>query len=362
MLNSPHILIVGGASIDTLHLKARTVTCPGGAGMYTSMAARRCGINVTMFSPQMNPLSTHLIPISESLTHWIGPEVSPNDFPRFEISYKNGNTEYLDTRLDAEADLTPDLLPQDLSIYDIVHLVPLSNAIKQLEFIEECKIRGAKKISAGTGFFIVKNQLELVKNVIEKSDYFFMNRLECESTFGLIDNVFTETGKTLFITDAEKGVTIVQGKTHSHISSYPSIELDPTGAGDTFCGATLSYLVRNNHPIISAQKGALLASKMIENIGPKELLTQTALPQIGSNKITLNEERIKSIAESLSRNDDVEPFDFINPDLPEKFHPFALDYFFIATLHQFGFWTESNNHYNQPMIASLNGTMKKGSD
>ena len=362
MLNSPHILIVGGASIDTLHLKTRTVTCPGGAGMYTSMAARRCGINVTMFSPQMNPLSTHLIPISESLTHWIGPEVSPNDFPRFEISYKNGNTEYLDTRLDAEADLTPDLLPQDLSIYDIVHLVPLSNAIKQLEFIEECKIRGAKKISAGTGFFIVKNQLELVKNVIEKSDYFFMNRLECESTFGLIDNVFTETGKTLFITDAEKGVTIVQGKTHSHISSYPSIELDPTGAGDTFCGATLSYLVRNNHPIISAQKGALLASKMIENIGPEELLTQSALPQIGSNKITLNEERIKSIAESLSRNDDIEPFDFINPDLPEKFHPFALDYFFIATLHQFGFWTESNNHYNQPMIASLNGTMKKGSD
>ena len=119
MLNSPHILIVGGASIDTLHLKTRTVTCPGGAGMYTSMAARRCGINVTMFSPQMNPLSTHLIPISESLTHWIGPEVSPNDFPRFEISYKNGNTEYLDTRLDAEADLTPDLLPQDLSMFTL---------------------------------------------------------------------------------------------------------------------------------------------------------------------------------------------------------------------------------------------------
>jgi len=317
---------------------------------------------VSMFGPRMEPESKLLKPVSSKLIEWIGPVVSPGDFPTFDISYETGETKYLNKNLDAESSLSTSELPSDLSIYDMVHVVPLSDAVKQLEFIHACKKRGVKKISAGTGLFIVKNQLEDVKAVMEQSDLFFMNRIEAETIFGSIKNITTDTKKIIFITDASKGVLIIQGQRHSHINSYLSNELDPTGAGDTFCGATLSDIVKNNHPVFSAQKGAFLASKMIENIGPDYLLKNTTIPKIGFKNVSLNENQIHLIAESLSGNVEVEAFDFINPDLPEKSHPFALDYFFVTTLHQFGFWMTKNNHYDQPMIAQLDGEIKKGSD
>ena len=41
MHKTPHLLIIGGASLDTLHFKNETVLSIGGAGMYTAMAARK---------------------------------------------------------------------------------------------------------------------------------------------------------------------------------------------------------------------------------------------------------------------------------------------------------------------------------
>ena len=49
------LLVIGGASIDVLHLKDRTITSAGGAGMYTAMAARRCGAQTAMFSARPDP-------------------------------------------------------------------------------------------------------------------------------------------------------------------------------------------------------------------------------------------------------------------------------------------------------------------
>jgi hypothetical protein len=41
------LLVIGGASFDVLHLENGTVECLGGAGMYTAMAARRSGAEVS---------------------------------------------------------------------------------------------------------------------------------------------------------------------------------------------------------------------------------------------------------------------------------------------------------------------------
>jgi sugar/nucleoside kinase (ribokinase family) len=57
------LLVVGEASFDVLHLEDRTVESVGGAGMYTAMAASRCGAQVTMLSPRPDALPERLIPI-----------------------------------------------------------------------------------------------------------------------------------------------------------------------------------------------------------------------------------------------------------------------------------------------------------
>ena len=49
------LLVIGGASSDVLHLEDRTIACAGGAGMYTAMAARRCGAQTALFGPRPEP-------------------------------------------------------------------------------------------------------------------------------------------------------------------------------------------------------------------------------------------------------------------------------------------------------------------
>ena len=115
------LLVIGGASFDVLHLKDRTVECAGGAGMYTAMAAHRCGAQAALFGPRPDPCPERLKPVARHLTEWLGPVISPAQLWQFEISYRQGKTEYLKASLGTETMLSPTMLPADLSKYDHVH-------------------------------------------------------------------------------------------------------------------------------------------------------------------------------------------------------------------------------------------------
>ena len=169
------LLVVGGASFDVLQLEDRTVESVGGAGMYTAMAARRCGAQVAMFYLRPDPCPERLQPVAARLTEWLGPVVSPAQLPHFEISYRGGKPEYIKMSLGAVAMLSPTMLPADLSKYDLVHVGPKGDATKQLSFIQACRQRGAKQISAGTGLFIVDKQPQAVRAVMEQTDYFHVD-------------------------------------------------------------------------------------------------------------------------------------------------------------------------------------------
>ena len=110
----------------------------------------------------------------------------------------------------------------------------LENAHGQLPFVQACRQRGAKLISAGTGLFIASEQTETVRAVIEESDFFFMNKREATAVFGSLESARTAAGKTVFITLGEKGALVIQGDNSSFVPIVPTNELDPTGAGDNF--------------------------------------------------------------------------------------------------------------------------------
>lgn len=60
-------------------------------------------------------------------------------------------------------------------------------------------------------------------------------------------------------------------------------------------------------------------------------------------------------------------FTFLDPtpglgSFPGAGHPGALDAFFFITAHQFGFWELDGTRYGGPMIATLDGRPRKGSD
>jgi len=357
------LLVIGGASADTLHLKDQTVQCAGGAGMYTAMAAHRCGVQVAMFSPRPDPCPDFLLPVAGRLTAWLGPVVLPEELPHFEIDYRGKKTIFIEASLEAEAALSPAMMPADLSPYDHIHLVPLGDAEIQLAFLRACRRRGAKQISAGTAMIIIEKQPQTVRAIIEESDIFFMNSFEVEALYGSPEAAGCEPGKVRYITQGERGAIVVQGDTTTTVPATPATEIDPTGAGDTFCGATIAFLLRNEQPIMAARRAMPLAAEMIAHVGPSALLNDDPPPDPPLDpRIQVNQQRVALVAEQIASLSDVTPFPFISPLLPPAGHPQTLDYFFAVTAQQFSFWTAQNNHYHRPLIARIDDLELKGSD
>jgi len=357
------LLVIGGASVDVIRLEDRTVESVGGAGMYTAMAAHACGAQVALFGARPNPYPDCMEPVAGHLTTWFGPVISQDRVLRFDISCQGGKTEYLDAQVESERMLSPTMLPADLSEYDLVHVTPLGDPSRQLSFIQACRLRGARQISAGTWPVAAVEKTEALRKVFEQSDYYFMNDLEAKAVFGSLESARTEPGKILFIIQGEKGATIIQGHTATSIPSVPSTLLDPTGAGDTFCGATLAYLLQNRHPIMAARQASVLAAEVIGQVGSTALLCEDPSPVVPLDpRVRLNNDQVQKVAEKISILPQVTPYPFTSPELPPEGHPKALDYFFAATLQQFSFWSQRNMRYDLPLIARISGVERKGSD
>lgn len=357
------LLVIGGASFDVLHFEDRTIESIGGAGVYTAMAAHRSGAQVAMFSLRPEPCPEPLQPVAQRFTEWLGPVVSPDEIMRFEISYRGGKTEYLTRYLGAAEMLSPAILPADLSSYGLIHLTPFGDPEKQLAFLRACRERGAQQISCGTDPVIVITQAQTVRAIMQEADYFFMNDAEVEALFGSLENAKTEPGKVLFITLGAKGACVVQGDHATLIPAVPSTVMDPTGAGDTFCGTTIAYLMRKEHPIMAALHGVTLAAEMITQDGPAALLVDDPPPGVPMDeRVQINAEQVQAVAEVISKLPEERPFLFVHQVLPPVDHPKALDYFFAATLHQFSFWSVKDNRYNLPLIEEIGGNEWKGSD
>jgi ribokinase len=227
---------------------------------------------VTLFAQRPHPLPEILQPIAQTL-HWIGPEIAPVDLPRLEIAhYGGGKAALLNAHWGAQAHLTPDTLPTDLSEFAMIHLAVMVTPHRQLSFLQICRARSHALISAGTNGKTAHGETETVRELMRQTDLFFMNENEAHALFGTVENARAEPGKRLFITLAERGVMVIEGETRTEVPALPVEERDPTGAGDTFCGATLAGLGHGLDAVSAARVGVRLASAMIQGIGPERLL------------------------------------------------------------------------------------------
>lgn len=82
--------------------------------------------------------------------------------------------------------------------------------------------------------------------------------------------------------------------------------------------------------------------------------------------IWVDERQIDAFAAHLGNSGGAQAFDFCSPGegfiYPERGGAGALNYFFFACAHQFGFWTLANDRWAGPMIARIDGRDLKGSD
>ncbi|NIM96392.1 MAG: hypothetical protein GTO18_22055 [Anaerolineales bacterium] len=357
------LLVIGGASLDVLHFSGKSVHSPGGAGLYTAAAANRMGVRVSMYAPRPDPMPESLKPLSERI-EWIGPVITVDELPRFEITHLGGGkTELQVSTLGVEHLLDPMGMPMELSQFQLVHITALGTAQNQLDFLKACRSKGARWISIGTARSIIHRETESVRSLFDGADVFFMNADEACALFGSAEAAVTHPGKYLFITLGNEGVLVIQGEQSTHLPALEIEELDPTGAGDSFCGATLAGLAMGEHPVMAARAALPLAAHMITAVGPTALWEEGPPPvETQDNRVVLNLNQIDRVAARISALEESENFDFTGDGYPPVGHPVTIDFFFASTLQQFGFWETAEGRYSVPLIATIDGVEAKGSD
>lgn len=84
------------------------------------------------------------------------------------------------------------------------------------------------------------------------------------------------------------------------------------------------------------------------------------------NALSVDPRQVEAFAAHLEKSGRVQPFDFCSLSegfiYPGRDQPGALEYFFFACAHQFGFWTLAGTRWAAPMVARLDGRALKGSD
>lgn len=356
------LLVIGGASLDTLHVAGQPTPSAGGSGMYTAAAAHRAGGRVTMFAPRPHPIPELLRPFAERV-EWLGPTVAPEELPHFEIAYPQGQTVFLTVFVGAEENLSPADLPADLSGYRQVHIGPLGTPRRQLDFLAACRERGGQRISASA--FLTGTQADPAGTLalFQQADIFFMNEAEAKMLFGSVAAAKTSPGKLLFVTLGERGARVIQGDYATEIEGRRVTVVDTTGAGDTFTGGTLLGLARAEHPVVAARKAIGLAAESVQAVGPLTLWQQPApLLDRRDGRVGLNPGQIQRIAQLVADLPEVRAFTYTDANFPPVGHPAALDFLCAATLQQFSFWETEAGRYHRPMIAPLGGVLRKGSD
>ena len=357
-MSETKILVIGGASLDTLQGVNERV--PGGGGMYTAMAAVRSGATVTLYAPLPTPMPAPLAPIASRLT-WIGPSIPTDQLAHFQIHYEHERAIYVVSEFGTEDSLSMVEMPADLSGFAVVHVITLGDVRQQLAVIQNCRKRGARRISAGSALDLINAYPDIAAQVIDEADILFMNEDEALQIFGGMSAVRSRADQLIYVTHGKNGATVVQGRTHTSLSPSPAQVVDPTGAGDTFCGATLQCIAVGRHPVEAARHAMPLAAEMIGDTGPAALLLELPPPRPASDeRVTINEDQVAKVAALIAGSDQADTYPFIGDELPPPDHPAALDYFFASTLQQFGFWSHADGCYREPLVATIDGEERKG--
>jgi ribokinase len=270
------IFVVGCASLDTIHIEESgqksTFHTLGGAGLYTALAARAAGASVTLYGPRTAALPGEFKRLPEVID-WIGPQVEADEMPALEIVHHGGGRATLvNARWGAEQQLVPAALPDSLEAYAVAHIAALSSAQRQSAFVLACRSRRIQMVSAGTYARLVYGDRQGVTNLLTQCDYFFMNANEACGMFGSVKHTPFLSAKTIVVTDGERGAHVFQNGRSTHIEAVAAQEVDPTGAGDTFCGATLASLFSGSSLAVATARAAELASRCITMPGAAAML------------------------------------------------------------------------------------------
>jgi sugar/nucleoside kinase (ribokinase family) len=277
------LAVVGHFSIDTIVLPSRTApfVILGGAGAYTSFAAKRLDATASVISkvgenfPQAYLwwLSQEGIDVS-AVTKLAGEPTTC-----FELAYSKDLSERTLKLKSKGPALSAEDMPKDFRA-KAVHLGPIANEVPY-ELVEELKahtdvlsldpqglLRNFDEAGNVSENAEVDNRIFSLINIFKSSQkeiYALTGESELKSAIKAIHDVGVET---VIVTMGAKGSVLSVEGAQYNIDACPSrVLVDPTGAGDVFVGAFLTEYTRQKESLWCASVGSAAASCVVEGIG-----------------------------------------------------------------------------------------------
>ncbi len=263
------LLIVGSVALDTVETPfGKVKDALGGSAVYSSIAASYftqpsliAVVGTDFPKKYIKLLNKHNIDTSglgqvEGRTfRWSG-----------HYMYDLNSATTLDTQLNVFKDFNPKIPKQ----YKNIKKIFLGNIDPQLQYSVYKQMSNTEIVACDTMNFWIKNKSKELKKLLKVIDIFLVNEAEVrqlaqESNIIKAAKYVLKMGpKVLIVKRGEYGAMCFSNNSMFAVPSYPLENVfDPTGAGDSFAGGFMGYVVKSknvNEQVL--RQGIILGSVM----------------------------------------------------------------------------------------------------
>ena len=280
----PAVWVLGNFTVDDVVLPdgtSSTAQC-GGNAVYGALGAAiwhsRVGLaarigpdfpDADLRRLQLAGLDLYLRRVTEPNIHnWVRYE--PGDIRRMGIRDDSGSH--------AGMSIRPDELPRTLEQVDACHVAPMPFAI-QAALVGHLRSAGVRLVSLDPHDDHVAGNESALLQLLAGIDAFLPSRKEAHQLYGIDD---PEAAARAFVAGGATAAAIKLGPEGSvvcgpdgvtqHVPAVRARVVDPTGAGDTYCGGFLAAYAARPDAVDAARHGAVAASFAIEGLGALPLV------------------------------------------------------------------------------------------
>ena len=363
--DTPAAIFIGSPTRDVLVRNGAAREVIGGAAFISALAARWAGSTAGIVAriPTALPPEVGAVHGRGGL-HRGGLSCHSGSLPSFRIAYDHEDqATYTAIKPGLEAQLCAADIPSHWMGPSCrwLHIAGIgASSAQQLEVMYGIRHRfptWSGTLSVGTCRAMIEADPDKTRTLLRSADYFFLNAEELSLLYptGLPDDCST----IVVVTHGPDGVEVIGGDHAGHHPATATTVTDPTGAGDSFCGGFIGGMVSGHDAPVA--RGLRAAANVLEGFGAQTLSAWVAA-QV-EQRADHSPSAITALCTELKETAKTAAFDFTAaPHLPVG-HPHALAMLCISTLHQYGFWTAApTTGWQGPMLASLDGTVYKGSD
>jgi sugar/nucleoside kinase (ribokinase family) len=281
------ILVVGSVGLDSVKTPfGETKEALGGSATFACYSA-------SFFSPvRMVAVvgedfpKEHISVLQSRGVNTEGLQVTPGKTFRWSGKYEYDLNEAhtLATELNVFEHFRPQLPPD----YRKSEYVFLANIDPELQLAVLEQVEKPKYIACDTMNLWIKIKPDILKQVIKKVDFLFLNDAEARQftnspSLVKAGRILQSWGpKCVLIKKGEHGALMFGENSFFAAPAFPLEEVyDPTGAGDTFAGGFIGYLAQQNEPISESLlrravvHGSVMASFTVEKFSLERLKSLT---------------------------------------------------------------------------------------